>query len=94
MSLGDELPQPVTAVVDAVNNGDEDAFVAAFVPEGYVDDWGRVLRGADGARSKAQPHAIGMNASMTVLSVSTDDRPATCSSISDFVNCLFGQRLP
>ena len=34
MSLGDELPQPVTAVADAINNGDEDAFVAAFAPEG------------------------------------------------------------
>lgn len=67
-----ELPQPVAAVVDAINNGDEDSFVAAFASEGYVDDWGRVLRGPDGIRSWSQTDAIGMSASMTVLSASTD----------------------
>lgn len=67
-----DLPQPVAAVVDAINNGDEDAFVAAFAPGGHVDDWGRVLRGPDGVRSWAQTDAIGMNASMTVLAASTD----------------------
>lgn len=72
MSQPTELPQPVVAVVDAINNGDEDAFVAAFAPDGYVDDWGRVLRGSDGVRSWTQTDAIGMNASMTVLSASTD----------------------
>jgi hypothetical protein len=72
MTRGDELPQPVAAVVDAINNGDEEAFVAAFAPDGYIDDWGRVLRGQDGIRSWSQTDAIGMNASMTVLSASTD----------------------
>lgn len=73
VSPSDELPEPVAAVVVAINNGDEDAFVAAFAPDGYVDDWGRVLRGPDGVRSWSQTDAIGMNASMTVLSVSTDE---------------------
>lgn len=72
MTHGDELPQPVAAVVDAINNGDEDAFVAAFAPDGHVDDWGRVLRGREGVRSWSQSDAIGMNASMTVLSASTE----------------------
>ncbi len=72
MNQSGELPQPVAAVVDAINNGDEDAFVAAFAPDGYVDDWGRVLNGRDGVRSWSRTDAIGMNASMTVLSASTD----------------------
>lgn len=72
MTRSIELPQPVAAVVDAINNGDEDAFVAAFAPDGYVDDWGRVLQGPEGVRSWAQTDAIGMRASMTVLSASTE----------------------
>jgi hypothetical protein len=72
MTDGVELPQAVAAIVDAINNGDEDAFVAAFAPDGYVDDWGRVLHGPDGVRSWSQTDAIGMNASVTVLSASTE----------------------
>jgi hypothetical protein len=65
------LPAPVQALVDAINNADTDAFVAAFLPDGYVDDWGRVLRGAEGVRSWASTDAIGAGASMTVLETST-----------------------
>lgn len=72
MTQSEALPQPVKAVVDAINNSDEDAFVAAFAPDGYVDDWGRVLNGQDGVRSWSQTDAIGRNAAMTVLSASTD----------------------
>lgn len=66
------LPPPVRAVVDAINGGDTDAFVAAFTEDAYVDDWGRVLPGADGVRSWAGSDAIGVGAKMTVLSASTD----------------------
>ncbi len=60
------------AVVDAVNAADTEAFVAAFAPDGAVDDWGRVLRGHDGVRSWAATDAIGQEARMTVLSATTD----------------------
>lgn len=72
MNRGGELPPSVAAVVDAINKGDEDAFVAAFASDGYVDDWGKVLTGRDGVRSWSRTDAIGRNATMTVLSATTD----------------------
>ncbi|WP_424935421.1 MULTISPECIES: nuclear transport factor 2 family protein [Bacteria] len=66
------LPAPVRRMIDAINAADTDAFVAAFAPDGYVDDWGRVLRGAEGVRSWAGSDAIGAGAQMTVLSVESD----------------------
>lgn len=66
------LVPAVQAVVDAINTGDTDAFVAAFTPDGEVDDWGRVLRGHGGVRSWAHTDAIGQAAQMGVLSATTD----------------------
>jgi hypothetical protein len=62
------LPEAAQRFVDAINAADTDAFVAAFTDDGFVDDWGRVLRGPDGVRSWAQSDAIGAGARMTVLS--------------------------
>lgn len=67
-----ELPDAVQAVVDAINGGDADAFVDAFAEDGWIDDWGRVLPGAEGVRSWAGTDAIGMNARMTVTGASTE----------------------
>lgn len=68
----DKLPGAVQAVVDAINNGDTEAFVAAFTSDGKIDDWGRILHGPEGVRSWAATDAIGMDARMTILSHSTD----------------------
>ena len=68
----DELPEPVQVLVDAINDGDTEAFVAAFSTDGRVDDWGRVLRGRDGVRSWADTDAIGMNASINITNASTE----------------------
>lgn len=65
------LPSAVSRVVDAINDGDTEAFVAAFTTDGRVDDWGRVLEGSDGVRSWAATDAIGQQAQMTVLESST-----------------------
>lgn len=67
------LPHPVQAVVDAINAGDTDAFVAAFTEDGAVDDWGRVLRGRSGQRSWADTDAIGAGAQLTILEANTID---------------------
>lgn len=61
------IPAPVNAVVEAINSADTEAFVAAFTADGYVDDWGRVLRGPEGVRSWAHTDAIGAGASMEIL---------------------------
>lgn len=66
------LPDPVRAVVDAINAADTDAFVDAFTPTGSVNDWGRVLTGPSGVRSWAESDAIGAGATMTVLEATTD----------------------
>lgn len=67
-----EVPAPVQAVVDAINAADTEAFVGAFTPDGVVNDWGRVLTGAEGVRSWAETDAIGVGAAMTVLSATTE----------------------
>lgn len=71
------VPAPVQALVDAINEADTEAFVAAFASDGFVDDWGRVLRGHDGVRSWAGSDAIGQQAQMTVLSASTSGDTTT-----------------
>lgn len=69
------VPTPLQAFVDAINNADTDAFVAAFTPDGFVDDWGRILSGPDGVRSWAATDAIGADAQMTILDTTvTGDR--------------------
>lgn len=70
-------PEPVQRFVDAINQADTEAFVEAFSPDGYVDDWGRVLSGRDGVRSWAGSDAIGMQAQMTLLSVQVDGNEVT-----------------
>jgi hypothetical protein len=71
------VPAPVRALVDAINAADTEAFVAAFTDDGFVDDWGRVLRGPAGVRSWAATDAIGAGARMTVLSASTEGDTTT-----------------
>ncbi|GAA3926079.1 nuclear transport factor 2 family protein [Microbacterium soli] len=66
------LPAEAQAMVDAINDADTEAFVAAFAPDGFVSDWGTVYSGADGVRRWAGSDAIGAGARMTVLSAETD----------------------
>lgn len=66
-----DLPPALQSAVSAINAGDEDAFVGAFSPVGVINDWGRILRGADGVRSWARSDAIGAQARMSVLEAST-----------------------
>ena len=67
-----ETPAAIRRFVDAVNSADTDAFVDVFSENGFVDDWGRVLRGPAGVRSWADSDAIGAGARMTLLSPSVD----------------------
>ena len=67
-----ETPAAIRRFVDAVNSADTDAFVDVFSENGFVDDWGRVLRGPAGVRSWADSDAIGAGARMTLLSASVD----------------------
>lgn len=71
-STKDDLPEPVQRFAAAINAGDTEAFVELFTADGYVDDWGRVLRGHEGVRSWAGSDAIGAGAQMTILSGEVD----------------------
>lgn len=71
------LPEPVERFVTAINDADTDAFVACFTDDGYVDDWGRVLKGPDGVRSWAGTDAIGAGAHMTILTADTQGDTVT-----------------
>lgn len=71
-STNPQVPAPVQRMIDAINAADVEAFVAAFAADAFVDDWGRVLRGADGVRSWAMSDAIGAGARMTVLTAETE----------------------
>lgn len=67
-----DVPDEVQRFVHAINEGDTDAFIAAFADDGFIDDWGRVLRGSDGIRSWADTDAIGMGAHMEILRLESD----------------------
>ena len=66
------LPAAAQRMVDAINDADTEAFVAAFMPDGFVSDWGTVKAGPEGVRDWAGSDAIGAGAHMTVLSADTD----------------------
>jgi len=84
------LPPVLRAAVNAINAGDEEAFVAAFSPTGHIDDWGRVLKGHDGVRSWARSDAIGANARMTVLEATTAGQ--TTHIVFDWQSRVFNGR--
>src|SRR5690625_2844710 len=66
------LPALAMKCVAAINYGDAEAYAGVLTVDGYVDDWGRVLRGPDGVRSWACSDAIGAGAQMTILSGATE----------------------
>lgn len=84
------LPAGLRAAIEAINTGDEDAFVAAFAADGVIDDWGRVLRGKDGVRSWARSDAIGAGARMTVTEAATQGD--TTHIVFDWTSRVFNGR--
>jgi hypothetical protein len=67
--MATEPPTPVRTLLDAVNRGDTDAFLACFTADGVVDDWGREFRGAQAIRSWSDGELIGVRASLDVTGV-------------------------
>mgnify|MGYP001147211261 CR=1 FL=1 len=62
-------PAPIRAFVEATNAGDSDAFVAAFAPDAYLNDWGREFQGSDGVRAWNRTDNIGVQAHFDILDV-------------------------
>jgi ketosteroid isomerase-like protein len=80
MSTQENLPAAVRRVLAAVDALDADAFVAAFAPDGFVDDWGRQFRGPDQIRSWSDAEFIGKFVTFTNTQVSTPGNPLTVAT--------------
>ena len=61
-----DLPIEVTRVIDAVNNGDTEAFLDAFTSAGEVDDVGRIFSGRDRICQWSDAEAIGKQTTFEV----------------------------
>ncbi|TDD28816.1 nuclear transport factor 2 family protein [Kribbella turkmenica] len=78
--MSQHIPAAVQRVLTAIHEQDNDAFVAAFAPDGYVDDWGREFRGPDRIRSWSENELIGKRATFTGTEVSTPGNPLTIAT--------------
>ncbi|QIV85453.1 nuclear transport factor 2 family protein [Mycolicibacterium frederiksbergense] len=66
--MASPLCPEVRALIDAVNLGDTDAFLAAFTPHlSVVDDWGRKFHGAQDIRSWSDAEFIGKEVRLKVI---------------------------
>ena len=64
-----ELDPAVRQLVEATNAEDTEAFLAAFAPDGVVDDWGRRFAGREAIASWNAAENIGVHARFEVLAV-------------------------
>ena len=67
--MGNELPPPAQAVIDAANSGDTTAFLACFAPDAVVDDWGREFRGTGAIAGWSEQEFIGVHVTLAVTAV-------------------------
>jgi hypothetical protein len=65
----DELPDVVRRLIDFANDGDLDAFLGEFTPDGVVDDWGRTFEGADQITRWSDAEFIGKEVTLDVTDV-------------------------
>ncbi|TDO54114.1 SnoaL-like protein [Kribbella sp. VKM Ac-2571] len=75
--MSQEIPAAVQRALDAIDALDNDAFVAAFAADGYVNDWGREFRGHDRIRSWSDNELIGKNVTFTDTQVTSPGNPLT-----------------
>ena len=63
------LPEPVARALQAANANDTEAFLAAFVNDGVVDDWGREFTGPVEIRSWSDREFIGKRVTLDIQTV-------------------------
>ena len=71
------VPAIITFVLDAVNNGDTDAFLDLFAADGAVDDWGSLYRGREEIRAWSDRELIGVQAHVALRSAEQRGDEAT-----------------
>ncbi|MFC6712464.1 nuclear transport factor 2 family protein [Branchiibius cervicis] len=72
-----DVPAPVSAFVAAINEADTEGFVALFLPDGLISDWGTEYRGSQRVRQWAGSDAIGAGAQMQIRSAKTEGAVTT-----------------
>ena len=70
--MTEDLPAPVSRVIEATNAGDSTAFVEAFTEDGFVDDWGRMFTGPEEIGRWNEAENIGVHARFAVQEVTVD----------------------
>jgi hypothetical protein len=65
----DAAPAPVARLLEAANANDTEAFLAAFVDGGVVDDWGREFVGTQAIRGWSDREFIGKRVSLDVRAI-------------------------
>ncbi|GAB3358612.1 nuclear transport factor 2 family protein [Modestobacter lapidis] len=77
MTASAPLPDGVRQMIDATNNSDRAAFLAAFTPDGVVDDWGRTFTGTAKIAAWNDAENIGARAHYLVQQVTVDGTTCT-----------------
>ena len=67
--MPDAAPAPVARLLEAANGNDTEAFLAAFVDGGVVDDWGREFVGTQAIRGWSDREFIGERVSLDVRAI-------------------------
>jgi hypothetical protein len=68
-------PGAIRAFIDATNDGDSDAFVAAFTPDATLNDWGREYAGHAGVRDWDRTDNIGVQSHFDLLAIQPGEDP-------------------
>ena len=56
------VPEAIQRMIDATNNEDDAAFVAAFTDDAFLSDWGKEFHGHDGVARWNRTDNIGVHA--------------------------------
>jgi hypothetical protein len=72
-----ETPRPIVAFLDATNAADSDAFVAAFIADAFLDDWGRQYRGHEGVRDWDRTDNVGVQSRIALTGLTPGAQPDT-----------------
>ncbi|MCI2423010.1 nuclear transport factor 2 family protein [Saccharopolyspora sp. K220] len=70
-----DTPAAIRAFIDSTNQGDSDAFAAAFTRDAYLNDWGREYRGRDAVRDWDRTDNIGVQAHFELIAIEPGPSP-------------------
>ncbi|MET1052184.1 MAG: nuclear transport factor 2 family protein [Mycetocola sp.] len=78
--MASTLPEPVARAIAAANSADTDGFLAAFAPQGVVNDWGRIFKGHDEIKAWSDAEFIGVEVALDVTAEITTGAYSTVTA--------------